>query len=66
MKKNKNQQKIFKKIIKKVSKGYFKEFENSENPKTLFIHPDDSNDYTRKNELNDHTKPEGNKTNKVK
>ena len=59
MKKNKHQQKIFKKIIKKVSKGYFQEFENVKNPKTLIINPDDSNDHTRKNELNDHTKPDG-------
>jgi hypothetical protein len=55
MKKNKHQQRIFKKVIKKVSKGYFKDFENY---KTLFIHPDDANDHTLKKELNDHTKPE--------
>jgi hypothetical protein len=62
MRKNKRQQKIFKKIIKKVSKGYFQDFDNSEKPNTLFIHPDVSNDHTKKNESNDHTNPNGNLT----
>jgi hypothetical protein len=58
MKKNKHQQRIFKKVIKKVSKGYFKDFESLN---TLIVRPDDTNDHTLKKELNDHTKPEGEK-----
>ena len=59
-KKTKHQQRAFKRIIKKISKGYFTDFDEG---KTYHVHPDDLNDHTTNNEKNDHTNPNGKKRN---
>ncbi len=57
-KKSKHQQRTFKRIIKKISKGYFKDFDEG---KTYHVQQDDLNDHTNVNEKNDHTNPNGKK-----
>jgi hypothetical protein len=58
MKKTSKQQRTFKRIIKKISKGYFTDFDEG---KTYNVQQDDLNDHTNNNEKSDHTNPNGKK-----
>jgi hypothetical protein len=58
MKKTNKQQRTFKRIIKKISKGYFTDFDEG---KTYNVQQDDLNDHTNNNEKSDHTNPNGKK-----
>jgi len=59
MKKSKQHQRTFKRIIRKISKGYFTDFDDG---KTYNVQQDDLNDHTQNTEKNDHTKPNSKKS----
>jgi len=56
MKRVKKRHRLLKKLLKIMSKGYYKDFDDN---KTTYLSPDESNDHTVSHEVNDHTNPLG-------